>query len=82
MQVVRMLSICSIAVFGCVLTCRRAYEKYCSIDMGASSQLKEFRIELIKAIFNRCILVTRIVKHIMTAFEREVLRRRIKMALD
>jgi len=51
--------------------------------MRASSQLKEFRIELIEARLNRCILAIRIVKHIVTAFERrEVPRRRIRMALD
>jgi len=51
--------------------------------MTASSQLKEFRIELIEARLNMCILAIRIVKHIVTAFERkEVSRRRIRMALD
>ena len=82
MLVVRMLSICSVAVLGCVLTCRRVCEEHSSIDMRASSQLKEFSIELIKATLIRCILATRIVKHIVAAFEREVPRRRIRMALD
>jgi len=51
--------------------------------MRASSQLKEFRIELIEATLNRCILAIRIVKHIVTAFERrEVPRCRMSMALD
>ena len=83
MRVVRMLSMCSVAVLGCVLTGRRACEERSSIDMRAFSQLKEFRIELIKVTLNRCILATRIVKHIVTAFERrEVHRRRIRMVLD
>ena len=82
MRVLRMLSMCSVAVLGYVLTGRRACEEHSSIDMRASSQLKEFRIELIKATLNRCILATRIVKHIVTAFEREVPRHRIRMALD
>ena len=77
-----MLSIYSVAVLGYVLTCRRVWEEHSCIDMRASSQLKEFRIELIKAMLNRCILATRIVKHIMTALEREVPRRRIRMGLD
>jgi len=48
-----------------------------------ADELKEFRIELIEATLNRCILAIRIVKHIVTAFERrEVPRRRIRMALD
>jgi len=51
--------------------------------MRVSSQLKEFRIELIEATLNRCILAIRIVKHIVTAFERRAVpRRRIRMALD
>jgi len=51
--------------------------------MRASSQLKEFRIELIEPMLNRCILAIRIVKHMVTAFERkEVPRRWIRMALD
>jgi len=51
--------------------------------MRTSSQLKEFRIELIEATLNRCILAIRIVKHIVTVFERrEVPRLRIRMALD
>ena len=82
MRVLRMLSMCSVAVLGCVLTRRRACEEHSSIDRRASSQLKKFRIELIKATLNRYILTTRIVKHIMIAFEREVPRRRIRMALD
>ena len=82
MRVVRMLSICSVPVLGWVLTCRRVCKEHSSIDIRTSSQLKEFRIELIKATLNRCILATRIVKHIVTAFEREVPRRIIRMALD
>ena len=82
MPVVRMLSMCSVAVLECILTCRKVCKEHSSIDMRASSQLKEFRIELIKATLNRCIFSTRIVKHIVTAFEREVPRRRIRMALD
>ena len=78
-----MLSMCSVAVLGSILRCRKVYEKHSSIDMRASSQLKEFRIELIKGMLNRCILAIRIVKHIVTAFERrEVHRRRIRMVLD
>ena len=77
-----MLSICSVAVLRCVLTCRRGFQEHSSIDMRVSSQHKEFRIELIKAILNRYILATRIVKQIVTAFEREVPRRRIRMALE
>ena len=51
--------------------------------MRASSQLKEFRIQLIEATLNRCILAIRIVKDIVTALERrEVPRRRIRMPLD
>jgi len=51
--------------------------------MRVSSQLQEFRIELIEATLNRCILAIRIVKHIVTVFERrEVPRGRIRMALD
>ena len=43
--------------------------------MSVCSQLKEFTIELIEATLTRCILAIRIVKHIVTAFEkREVLR--------
>ena len=82
MRVLRMLSMCSVAVLGYVLTRRRGFEEHSSIDMRAFSQLKEFRIELIKATLNRYILATRIVKHIVTAFEREVPRRRIRMVLD
>jgi len=83
MQVVRMLSMCSVVVLGCVLTYRKVCEEHSHIKMRASSQLKEFRIELIEATLNRCILAIRIVKHIVTAFERrEVPRRRIRMALD
>ena len=53
------------------------------MKMSASSQHKEFRIELIEATLNRCILAIRRVKHIVTAFERiEVPRCRIRMALD
>ena len=67
-------------VLGCVLTYRKVCEEHSRIKMRASSQLKEFRIELIE---DRCILAIRIVKHIVTAFERrEVPRRRIRMALD
>jgi len=51
--------------------------------MRASSQLKEFRIELIEARLNRCILAIRIVKYIVTAFERRVVPRcGIRLALD
>jgi len=83
MRVVRMLCICSVVVLGCVLTYRKVCEEHCRIKMRASSQLMEFRIELIEAMLNRCILAIRIVKHIVTAFERrEVPRRRIRMALD
>jgi len=83
MRVVRMLSMCSVVVLGCVLTYRKVCEEHSGIKIRASSQLKEFRIELIEATLNRCILAIRIVKHIMTAFERrEVPRRRIRMALD
>ena len=58
-------------------------EEHSRIKMRASSQLTEFRMELIGATLNRCILAISIVKHIVTAFERrEVPRRRIKMALD
>jgi len=43
----------------------------------------EFRRELIEARLNRCILAIRIVKHIVTAFERrEVPRCSIRMTLD
>ena len=83
MRVVRMLSMCSVVVLGCVLTYRKVCVEHSRIKMRASSQLKEFRIELIEATLNRCILAIRIVKHIMTAFERrEVPRHRIRMALD
>ena len=83
MRVVRMLSMCSVVVLGCVLTYRKVCEEPSRIKMRASSQLKEFRIELIEATLNRCILAIRIVKHIVTAFEkREVPGRRIRMALD
>jgi len=84
MPVVRMLTMCSVVVLGCVLTYRKVCEEHTSrIKMRASSQLKEFRIELIEATLNRCILAIRIVKHIVTAFERrEVPMRRIRMALD
>jgi len=83
MRVVRMLSICSIVVLGCVLTYWKVCEEHSRIKMRASSQLKEFRRELIDATLNRCILAIRIVKHIVTACERrEVPRRRIRMALD
>jgi len=83
MRVVRMLSMCSVVVLRCVLTYRKLCEDHSRIKMRASSQLTEFRIELIEATLNRCILAIRIVTHIMTAFEtREVPRRRIRMALD
>jgi len=83
MRVVRMLSMCSVVVLGCVLTYRKGCEEHSRIKMRASSQLKEFRIELIEATLTRCILAIRIVKHIVTAFERrEVPRRRIRMELD
>jgi len=83
MRVVRMLSMCSVVVLGCVLTYRKVCEEHSRIKMRPSSQLKEFRIELIEATLNRYILAIRIVKHIVTAFERrEVPRRRIRMALD
>jgi len=83
MGVVRMQSMCSVVVLGCVLRYRKVCEEHSRIKMRASSQLKEFRIELIEATLNRCILAIRIVKHIVTAFERrEVLRRRIRMPLD
>jgi len=58
-------------------------EEYSRINMRVSGQLKEFRIELIEATLNRCVLVIRIVKHIVTAFERgEVCSRRLRIALD
>jgi len=83
MRVVRILSMCRVVVLGIILTYRKVCEEHSHIKMRASSQLKEFRIELIEATLNRCILAIRIVKHIVTAFERrEVLRRRIRMALD
>jgi len=83
MRVVRMLSMCTIVVLGCVLTHRKVCEEHSRIKMRASCQLKEFRIELIEATLNSCILAIRIVKHIVTAFERrEVPRRRIRMVLD
>jgi len=83
MLVVRMLSMCSIVVLGCVLIYRKVCEEHSCIKMRASSKLKEYRIELIKVMLNRCIVAIRIVKHIVTAFERiEVPRRRIRMALD
>ena len=83
MRVVRMLSMCSVVVLGCVLTYSKVCEEYSRIKIRASSQLKEFRIELIEATLNRCILAIRIVKHIVTAFERrEVPWRRNRMALD
>jgi len=78
-----MLSMCSVVVLGCVLTYRKVCEEHSRIKMRASSHLKEFRIELIEATLNRCILPIRIVKHIVTAFERrDVPRRRMRMALD
>jgi len=83
MRVVRMLSMCSVVVLGCVLTYRKVCQEHSRIKMRASSQLRKFRIELIEATLNRCILAIRIVKHIVRAFERrEVPRRRIRMALD
>jgi len=83
MRVVRMLTMCSVVVLGCVLTCRKVCEEHSRIKMRASSPLKEFRIELIEATLNRCILGIRRVKHIVTAFERrEVPRRTIRIALD
>ena len=81
--VIRMLSMCSVAVLGSILRCRKVCEEHSSIDMRASSQLKEFRIELIKGMLNRCILAIRIVKHIVTVFERKGVHRcRIRMVLD
>jgi len=78
-----MLSMCSVVVLGCVFTYMKVCEEHSRIKIRASSQLKEFRIELIEAMLNRCIVAIRIVKHIVTAFERrEVPRRRIRMALD
>jgi len=83
MWVVRMLSMCSVVALGCVLTYRKVYEEHSRIKMRASSQLKEFRIELIEAPLNRYILAIRIVKHIVTGFERrEVPGRRIRLALE
>jgi len=83
MRVVRMLSMCSVVVLGCVLTYRKVCEEHSHIKIRTSGQLRKFRIELIEATLNRCILAIRIVKHIVTAFERrEVPRRRIRMALD
>jgi len=83
MQVVRMLSMCSVVVLGGVLRYRKVCEEHSRIKMRAASQLIEFRIELIEATLNRCILAIRIVKHIVTALERrEVPRRRIRLALD
>jgi len=83
MRVVRMLSMCSVLVLGCVLTYRKVGEEHSCIKMRASSQLEEFSIELIEATLTRCILAIRIVKHIVTAFKRrQVPRRRIRMALD
>ena len=83
MRVVRMLSMCSVVVFECVLTYRKVCEDHSRIKIRVSSQLKEFRIELIEATLNRCILAIRIVKHIVTAFERKEVRRcRIRIALD
>jgi len=83
MPVLRMLSMCSVVVLGCVLTYWKVCEEHSRIKMMASSKLKEFRIELIEATLNRCILAIRIVKHIVAAFERrEVPRRMIRMALD
>ena len=83
MQVVRMLSMCSVVVLGSVLTYRKVCKEHSRTKPRASSQLKEFRIELIEATLNRCILAIRIVKHIVTAFERrEVPRCRMSMALD
>ena len=55
MRVVRMLSMCSVVVLGCVLTYRKVSEEHSRIKIRASSQLKEFRIELIEATLNRCI---------------------------
>jgi len=83
MRVVRMLCMCSVVVLGCVLTYRKVCEEHSLIKIRVSSQLKEFRIELLEAMLNRCILAIRIVKHIVTAFERrEVPKHRIRMALD
>ena len=83
MPVVRMLSMCSVVVLGYLLTYQKVCKEHSSIKMRASSQLKEFRIELIETTLNRCILAIRIVKHIVTAFERrELPRRRIRMPLD
>jgi len=83
MRVVQMLSMCRVVVLGCVLTYRKVCEEHSRIKIRASSQFKEFRIELIEATLNRCILAIRIVKQIVTAFERrDVPRGRIRMALD
>jgi len=58
-------------------------EEHIRIKIRASSQFKEFRIELIEATLNMYILAISIVKHIVTAFEgREMPRRRIRIALD
>jgi len=78
-----MLSMYSVVVLGYVLTYRKVCVEHSSIKMRASSQLKEFRIELIEATLNRCILAIRIVNHIVIVFERrEVPIRRIRMSLD
>jgi len=53
MRVVRMLSMCSVVVLGCVLTYRKVCEEHSCIKMTVSSQLKELRIELIEAMLNR-----------------------------
>jgi len=83
MQVVRMLSMCSVVVLGCVLRYRKVCEEHSCIKLRAARQLIEFRIELIEATLNRYILAIRIAKHIVTPFERrEVPRRRIRMVLD
>jgi len=82
MRVVRILSMCSVVVLGCVLTNRKVWEEDSRIKRRVSSQLKEFQIGLIEAMLNRCILVIRVVKYIVTAIERrEVPRCRILMAL-
>ena len=70
-------------VLGCVLTYTKVCEEHSRIKKRASSKLTEFRIQLIEAMLNRCILAIRLVKHIVRAFERrEVPKRRIRMALD
>ena len=81
MRVLRMLSMYSVVVLGCVLTYRKLCEEHSCIKIRVSSQLKAFRIKLIEATLKSCILAIRIVKQIETAFARsKVPRRRIRMA--